>query len=190
MSRKATKSRNCINGAAERVLDGAELGHDRRVAVSGHDRRFGNLQPAWEWPAEAPADEVLVQGERCHARRIGGLLIDRLPVEADDRGASGARLRFAHQRPRLKGACDIIQWAKLEDRELVFEGRQHLVGDTLRPIDRSPGDEVRALQDTVRPPSPRLSGSVASIGYLHRRWLCDTDVLVPVSIISPIGTDM
>src|SRR5208337_1916647 len=50
---------------------------------------------------------------------------------------------------RVEGARDVVEPAELEDRELVLEGRQDLVGDALRPIDGFPGDEARALQQPV-----------------------------------------
>jgi hypothetical protein len=64
----------------------------------------------------------------------------------------GRCLGLAHERPcglRIEGARDIVEPAELEDRELVLEGRQHLVGDALRPIDGIPGDEARTLQQAV-----------------------------------------
>lgn len=138
--------------SAERVFYGAELRHDRRVADRRDDRGFGDLQPARVGSVEPAADDVFVVGEELHALLIRGLLIDRLAVEADHGQILRRDAGLAHQRTRRFGierSGDIVQPAEFEDRKLVFERGEHLVGDLLRPGDRLARDEARPLQQAV-----------------------------------------
>ena len=138
-------------GSAKRVLHGPELRHYGRVASRRHNRGLGNLQSTRVGAVEPPANEILVIREQLHARVIGRLLIDGLPVESDDGQILRRGAGLPHERTSglgIQRSGDIVQPTKFENKELVSERSEHLIGYFLGPRYRLPRNKPRPPQQT------------------------------------------
>ena len=71
------------------MFDRAKLGDDRSLAGRRDDGGLRDLQPARIRTVEPSSNEILVRGEFGHPRLVGGLLVNGLSIEADDRESLG-----------------------------------------------------------------------------------------------------